>query len=196
MAVRMWLAFSALFVTWPVALAAGSGDRSTDAVELSRLLDSLRQAPDEPALQIRYLHRFPNSYEAFDKLFDAEDFGELYDGAEHIAMLSRLAPSHPAWVAAVLVEIAKDAKWKADAFNHLQSALSRHVIEHPATVAQMVGTLTEEERANFVAFLTDGTHSPAPNFSDVVSSLRASGAEALATALSSRDRAMRNRRRH
>ena len=60
---------------------------SAKAAELVRRYEVYKSSPDVATAQLDYLNGFPNNASAFKKLFDMDDFSELYYGSEKYVFL-------------------------------------------------------------------------------------------------------------
>ena len=91
---------------------------SSRARELTQALAALRTSSEDSGAQERYMKTFPHDYREFLNLFDLNY--ELYDGRDFMDALSLTGKDHSAELGALLVGLAKDAHYDADAPNSLQ----------------------------------------------------------------------------
>lgn len=172
-----------------------SKELSQEAKLLSELFSQLKANPTSAALQSRYLLAFPENAADFEKLFDPKDFSELYDGYEYIMLLNELMRKRPWQVGCLLLNLTKDAKWQADAFNYLQQVAAGFALENTKTFVELFGTYAKAEQNGIIAFLADGIHSPAKNYSEIIENLHRLGEDDLAQRFVEMERKARSRHR-
>ena len=153
---------------------------SPAAAELQHLHKLLKANPDNRVLQQRYLQQFPSDVDSFRRLFDPADFSELYDGYQHIFALKGLMRTHSLQTACLLINIAKHASWKEDAFNYLQEVTAILALDHTAEFAEVIRTFDPVEQEGVVLFLADGIHSPVKGYTEIIERLQQCGEDSLA----------------
>lgn len=107
-------------------------------------LAALRTSPEDSGAQERYLKTFPHDYREFLNLFDLNH--ELYDGRDFIDAFSLTGNDHSAELGALLVGLAKDAHYDADAPNSLQQVMAVYAGHHPKTFAELCKQLPPKSR--------------------------------------------------
>lgn len=153
---------------------------SQEAQLLSELFTQLKSNPTSAALQSRYLLAFPETASDFGQLFDPQDFSELYDGYEYIILLKEMMTDRPWQVGCLVLNLAKEAKWRADAFNYLQQVTAQFALTYTIPFVKLVETYTISEQNGIISFLADGIHSHAKNYFEIIERLRELGQEDLA----------------
>src|SRR5260221_9389103 len=111
--VSMHQILALMFLLFGVNARAQERPLSPKARELTQALAALRTSPDDSATQERYLKAFPHDYKEFLNLFEPDH--ELYDGHDFVEALSVAGKDHETDLGKLLVGLAKDAHYDADA---------------------------------------------------------------------------------
>ena len=147
---------------------------------MSKVFNKLKADPDNKILQLRYVQQFPSNTKHFKRLFDPEDFSELYDGYKYIFLIKDLIKDHPLQVGCVLINISKEAKWNADAFYYLQKVTAFFASNHTSVFVKILETYEFREQDQVISFLADGIHSTVKEYGEIVEQLRKLDKESLA----------------
>ena len=106
--------------------------------------------------QILFIESFPQDWNTFLKVFHPENFGELYDSSYYyLNKLYELASVNSDKVGELLIKLAKDAEWDADAPGYLQSILADYAAKN---TKKFVSLLSHEKNNNIhhiIVFLAD-----------------------------------------
>lgn len=166
-------------VFWPAHVAGNQKTPSAPATNLSRALTQLRDTPDDPRAQARYLEAFPQTYKQFLQLFDLGQ--PLYDGHDYVEVFSSLAEDHEHEVGKLLIALSKDAHYSADAPSYLQHATSAYGSKHTKTFLALLKGLPAHRQANLITFLADvENHQNYPDYQLIIDHSKALGEAALA----------------
>jgi len=163
------------------AMHAGAqeGRLSPQARELTQALAVLRARPDDSAAQLRYLNTFPKDYREFLNLFDLDH--ELYDGHDFVDALSLTGKVHEAELGKLLVGLAKDAHYDADAPSYLQHVTAIYAGRHPKTFADLLRPLPIQKQVQLITFLADvEAHDSYPEYQAIIDGLKRVGEAKLA----------------
>jgi hypothetical protein len=141
----------------------------------------LRANPKDRSAQTNYLNRFPKNIGDFQRLFDAPDFSELYDGEEYIFALRDVAKARPTLVGGILVGLAKDAPQGADALSYLRQVTAKFAVSNTAVFAKLLHGHSEEEVSRVIKYLADvENHSAYAEYPLIIRNLRRIGEVRLA----------------
>jgi hypothetical protein len=152
---------------------------SPKARELTQALAVLRASPDNSPAQERYLKTFPHEYTEFLNLFDVGR--ELSDGYDFIDALSLTEKDHAAELGALLLGLAKDAHYKADAPSYLQHVTAAYASRHPSTFAELFKQLPSQKQTQLITFLADvEAHSSYREYQAIIDGLKRIGEDKLA----------------
>ena len=89
-----------------------------------------------------------------------------------LSYLKELLNEHRWQVGCILINVSKDATWRADAFNYLQEVTASFALNYPAPFVEILKTYDVREQDDVIAFLADGIHSPAEGYAEIVEQLR------------------------
>lgn len=168
-----------LFLFSGIHATAQEQQVSPRARELTQALAVLRASPDNSPAQERYLKTFPHDYAAFLNLFDMGR--ELSDGYDFIHALSLTEKDHAAELGALLVGLAKDAHYEADAPSYLQHLTAAYAGQHPSTFADLSKQLPPQKQTQLITFLADvEVHSSNREYQAIIDGLRRAGENELA----------------
>lgn len=128
---------------------------ASDAEELKSAFTHLKATPNDRAAQKRYLKAFPQDYRGFMALFGSG--GSLADGyqCDYIFALSALQVHHSDQVGRLLVQLSKDAEYRADAPSCLQHVLANYGSRYTKAFAAFLHELSPKERDQLITFLAD-----------------------------------------
>jgi hypothetical protein len=145
-----------LLVINSAAMGAAPKSRPGSSVEeLKSAFTHLKANPNDRAAQKRYLKAFPQDFRAFMALFGSG--GTLADGyqCDYIFALSALQAHHAAQVGRLLVQLSKDAQYRADAPSCLQHVLANYGSRYTKSFAVFLHGLSPRERDQLITFLAD-----------------------------------------
>ena len=152
---------------------------SAAATNLEHALTLLRNTPDDPTAQRRYLEAFPDSYKEYLQLFDLGQ--PLYDGHDYVEVISSLAENHELAVGELLVNLAKDAHYDADAPSYLQGAMCKYGSRHTKIFLVLLKRLAPDQQTSLITFLADvENHAAYPEYEIIIGRSKALGEAALA----------------
>ena len=152
---------------------------SAAATNVEHALTLLRSTPDDPIAQRRYLEAFPETYKEYLQLFDLGQ--PLYDGHEYVEVISSLAENHELAVGELLVNLAKDAHYDADAPSYLQSAICKYGSRYTKTFLVLLKRLAPNQQASLITFIADvENHAAYPEYEIIIDRSKALGETALA----------------
>lgn len=153
---------------------------SSGGGKLKDIWAELQRKPNDTILQKQYLAAFPHNYESFLGLFDYNR--ELYnEGHEYIEMLPRLARCHEREVGELLVKLAGDAHYEADAPSYLQHATATYGSQHTKMFVRSLKRLSPGKQAQLITFLADVENFSAyPEYQRIVDHLKSLGENDLA----------------
>ncbi len=131
---------------------------SASATLLENKLNELKLNPSDIDLWEQYLSLFPSDKDNFIKLFNPEDFSELYENSFDFIFIFQKAPkSLDSQVIGAIFNIIKNgAPGCCDAWSALHSVLSEeYVTNHYSTFMTLLKGLSNKERRNIITFLAD-----------------------------------------
>jgi hypothetical protein len=112
-------------------------------------------------------------------LFDLNH--ELYDGRDFIDALSLTGKDHSAELGALLVGLAKDAHYDADAPNSLQQVMAVYAGHDPKTFAELCKQLPPQKQTQLITSLADAeSHYSYPEYQAIIDGLERIGEDKLA----------------
>ena len=121
-------------------------------------------------MQERYLEAFPRSFQAFQELFALDH--ELYDGHDFIVLLPELAEHHENIVAQLLVGLAKDAHYDADATGYLRDATAAFASKHTRSFVAALKKLPSAKQSQLIMFVGDvENYSAYPEYQVIIDNL-------------------------
>ena len=160
-------------------VAAQDKKLSPRAQELTDALAALKNNPSDGAVQERYLKVFPQHYEEFMDLFDLDR--ELCDGHDFIFPLSSLGKEHEKELGKLLVGLAKDAHYEADALSYLQHVTAVYGGQHPEVFAELLKQLPSPKQKQLISYLADvENHSAYHEYQEIIDRLKSIGEGQLA----------------
>jgi len=109
-------------------------------------------SPNNPTVQLDYIHLFPHRYSNFLELFDLDH--PLYDGHEFVEALSSLE-SHASEVGSVLIQLSQDAVYEGDAPSYLQQATAAFAEHHTRKFVSSLKQLPANKQVHLITFLAD-----------------------------------------
>ena len=153
---------------------------SPQAQELADALAALRSNPNDSAVQERYLRAFPHQYTGFMNFFDT--YHELSSNShDYIGALPSLGKGHDIELGKLLVGLAKDAHYEADALSDLQQVTAAYGGEHPTTLARLLKQLPLPKQNQLITYLADvENHSAYREYQRIIDQLKGIGEGQLA----------------
>jgi len=153
---------------------------SSRARDLIQALATLQTRPADFQAQEHYLDTFPHDYKEFLRLFNDVDH-ELYDGHEYIDALFLAGTKHETELGKLLVGLAKDAHYEADAPSYLQHLTSVYAGRHATTFVGLFGQLPPQRQTQLITFLADvENHGSYPEYQAIIDALKQIGEDNLA----------------
>lgn len=156
---------------------------SKEAARIQYAYLKLKQVPSSLSLQEEFISAFPAHKKAFLRIFQPEEFDQLYDSShDYIELLKRASVNYPREVLHKCIEIGKNLVWDADAVNDLQGSTTSIAIGHPGIFISEVRCLSQAEQRKLFQFLADvEDHSAYPEYELLTECLNETHAPELAT---------------
>jgi hypothetical protein len=152
---------------------------SVRARDLTQALAALRASTSDSQAQGRYLTTFPHDYKEFLNLFDLGH--ELSDGADYIDALSLTEEKHPTELGRLLVGLAKDAHYDADAPSYLQHLTAVYAGKHAEIFIELFDQLPPQKQTQLITFLADvENHGSYPEYQAIIDAFKRLGEGNLA----------------
>lgn len=167
---------------------------SPTAQKLTDAFAALKKAPTDLNAQEHYVRAFPKDYKTFEDLF--EPGKELYDGHEFILTLPVIAKHHENEVGSLLVGLAKDARYDADAPEYLQHATATFAAQYTKAFLDTITRLPRLTQRKLVSFLAAGVEdfNAYPEYQVIIDNLHKLGASGLAREFEEERRIQAHRR--
>jgi len=136
---------------------------SPSSLKVKEEFYQVKNNPKNLEIQKKYLELFPKDYSTFSKIFDPEDFSELYDSSyEYIFILDSISKNYPHEVGIKIIHIAKDGEeylkrtaFISDATSYLQDLTIRYANNFPEVFIREINHLNISEVNSLIAFLAD-----------------------------------------
>lgn len=148
----------AFFIFSSAALLHAQKDRvSPRAAGISQEFKELKEYPDNNDLWVNYLTVFPNSKKEFKKIFDPDDFSELYPNSGQYILILKQAPKKLTQeIIKLLFNITKTgAPGCCDAWSALYMVTESYAINDTNVFITLLKALKQQEKQNIIRFMAD-----------------------------------------
>ncbi|MDC0344572.1 hypothetical protein OAN22_00230 [Alphaproteobacteria bacterium] len=143
-------------------------------------LDMLKNRISEGAQensQLEYISIFPRNFKKF-----TETFGYLperniknlyYSSYDHISALIKISKTRPDKVMNLMLSIAIDSNWDADAVNYLQKSLAELIHSHIDLFLSSFSKIKKDDQKKIIRFVSDvENHSCYEDYNKILKKLR------------------------
>jgi hypothetical protein len=158
----------------------------------------LRNNPDNTNLWEEYLKMLPRSKTDFKRIFDPDDFSELYNNSHEYIFIFNGAPQvKRKEVFELVVSITKEGSpGCCDAWSALHSVAVTYALQDTRSFASLLKSLKTQEMKNIVKFLADvENHRVFKDYQTIIDNLKKLNEQELAKKFE-RARALRMKAKH
>jgi hypothetical protein len=145
-----------------------------DSKLIINAFDDLEINPTSKEFQINYIISFPKNWNTFLSVFQPEDFSQLYNNyTKYIGVLDSLIQFYPEQIGKILINLASEAKWEADATGEIQHLLARFASNDPETFSKILKLHSKTQIDNAIEFLADvENYNAYKEYPEIISKLR------------------------
>jgi hypothetical protein len=138
-------------------LHSQEGNISTKAASILQRFKELKKDPDNNDQWVNYLKIFPNTNKEFKKIFDPDDFSELYHNSDqYIFILERAPQNLKREIIKLIFNITKTgAPGCCDAWSALHMATESCALNDINLFMTALKALKQQERQNIIKFMAD-----------------------------------------
>lgn len=136
--------------------------------------EDLELNPTNKEFQLNYIHSFPNNWAIFLSVFQPEDYSQLYNtSSKYIILLDSLTQFYPEQIGDILINLASEAQWEADATGEIQKLLARFASNHLVTFSTILKLHSGNQVDNVIEFLADvENYSVYKEYPEIISKLK------------------------
>ena len=130
---------------------------SPRASSISQKVKELKEDPLNNDLWIKYLSVFPNTKKDFKKIFDPDDFSELYhDSGQYIFILEQAPKNQKREIIKLIFNITKTgAPGCCDAWSALYMVTENYALNDTNDFITLLKLLKPQEKENVIKFMAD-----------------------------------------
>jgi hypothetical protein len=156
---------------------------SKESLKIVQAWEYLDKHPNSAKARLAYIKIFPGDQQLFTKIFDPDDYKELYgESYKYIDRFVGLAKFYPKQVIDKSVDIGKDLIWRADATGQLQQSTVELGVSHISIFIKKIKTLPKYKVDHLITFLADvENHKAYAVYQQLIDSLNKTGETRLAT---------------
>ena len=141
---------------YDLLLEINQRDLGSESLRLYDDVTDIFSDPSNESKRLQYLGHFPKRFAEFTDIFDPPDFGELYHTSElFLLLLEDIIKDYPQRGAVLLVALAREAKYSADAPAHLQKICSIFIHDFYDDFIVEFNKLNGQDELKAVDFLAD-----------------------------------------
>jgi hypothetical protein len=145
-----------------------------DATKVKAAFNKLSADTNSKKLQQLYVAAFPSDTKTFLKIFQTEEFDQLYlDSYKYLDAFEKCAKTFPTQVISKCLNIGKNLDWDADAVGQLQQISVRLAIRHLALFVNKYKTLNSKAQNHLLRFYADVENFKAyPEYQELINKLK------------------------
>jgi hypothetical protein len=138
-------------------LHAQKDNISPRAASISQKFKELKEDPHNNDLWVNYLTIFPNTQKDFKKIFDPDDFSELYhDSGQYILILKQAPENLKQEIIKLIFNITKTgAPGCCDAWSVLFMVTENYALNDINLFITLLKALKQQEKQNIIKFMAD-----------------------------------------
>lgn len=129
---------------------------SEESLKIKTAFEELIKDSSSTKKQLEFIDAFPQDWSTFLKVFHPDDFDELYSFSYYyINKLQQLAGKHQNRIGKLLIGLARNAHWDADAPGYLQKTLANYCVNHTDKFIELLKNEDDRNIKNIITFLAD-----------------------------------------
>ena len=136
--------------------------------------EQLKLNPNDNNTQLNYIKSFPQNWTAFLNVFQPHDLKQLYPKYfEYIGVLDSIQVNYPKEVGTLLIKLAINAKWDADATGDIQHILASFAASKTFIFSKLLSKRTASEKQNVIKYLADvENHDSYSEYQTIITTLK------------------------
>jgi hypothetical protein len=153
----VYISILAFFIFSANLLHAQNDKISPRASSISQKVKELKEDPLNNDLWVKYLSVFPNTKKDFKKIFDPDDFSELYNNSsQYIFILEQAPKNQKREIIKLIFNITKTgAPGCCDAWSALYMVTENYALNDTNDLIILLKLLKPQEKENVIKFMAD-----------------------------------------